>query len=65
MAPKGTPRPIINKLGDVFKKVSEDKSFTAMIKQIGQEVNYLGPEEFTKAWREEYEEYKELGKMFK
>jgi tripartite-type tricarboxylate transporter receptor subunit TctC len=65
MAPKGTPRPIINKLGGAFKKVTEDKSFIAMIKQIGQEVNYLGPDEYSKAWREEYEEYKELGKMFK
>ena len=65
LAPKGTPRPIISKLAGVFKKITEDPSFIAMIKKIGQEVHYLGTEDFIKAWREEYEEYKELGKIFK
>ena len=65
MAPKGTPRPIIDKLAGAFKKVAEDKSFIEMIKKAGQEVHYLGPDEFTKAWREEYEQYKELAKIYK
>jgi tripartite-type tricarboxylate transporter receptor subunit TctC len=65
LAPKGTPRPIIDKLALAFKKMSEDKSVVAMIKSFGDEIQYLGPDEFTKVWREEYDARKELGKMFK
>lgn len=65
LAPKGTPRPIIEKLAAAFKKMTEDKTVLAMIKQFGDEIHYLGPDEFTKVWREEYEAHKELGKVFK
>jgi tripartite-type tricarboxylate transporter receptor subunit TctC len=65
LAPKGTPRPVIEKLAGAFKKMTEDKTVLAMIKQFGDEIQYLGPDEFTKIWREEYEAYKELGKQFK
>ena len=65
MAPKATPRPIVDKLSVAFKKMVEDKTVIAMLKQFGDEVNYLGHDEFTKYWREEYEYYKELGKAFK
>ncbi len=65
LAPKGTPRPVIEKLAAAFKKMTEDKSVVAMIKQFGDEIHYLGPDEFTKVWREEYETHKELGKLFK
>jgi hypothetical protein len=36
-----------------------------MIKQFGEGIHYLGPDEFTKEWREEYEAHKELGRQFK
>jgi tripartite-type tricarboxylate transporter receptor subunit TctC len=65
LAPKGTPRPIIERLSQAFKKMTEDKSVIPMIKQMGDDIRYLGPDEFTKAWREEYESYKELGRAFK
>ena len=65
LAPKRTPRPIINKLAAVFKKVTEDKAFIDMLRKFGEEPDYLGPEEFTKLWLEEYEGRKELGKLFK
>ena len=65
MAPKGTPRPIVDKLAAAFKKMVEDKTVTTMLKQFGDDINYLGHDEFTKYWREEYELYKELGKTFK
>ncbi len=65
LAPKATPRPISEKLGGVFKQICEDKSFVSMIKQFGDEIHYLGPDEFTKVWRAEYETHKELGKIFK
>ncbi len=65
LAPKGTPRPMIDKLAQAFKKMTEDKSVIAMINQMGDEIYYLGPDEFGKLWREEYETHKELGKALK
>jgi tripartite-type tricarboxylate transporter receptor subunit TctC len=65
MVPKGTPRPIIDKLAVAFKKMTQDKSAIAMIKKLGDDFHYLGPEEITKYWREEFEIHKELGKIFK
>jgi tripartite-type tricarboxylate transporter receptor subunit TctC len=65
MAPKATPRPIIDKLASAFKKMLEDPSSNAMIKKLGDEFSYLDPDELTKFWREEFEAHKELGKVFK
>ena len=65
LAPKGTPAPIIDKLAQAFKKMTEDRSVKSMIKALGDEIYYLGPDEFTKFWREEYDTYKELGKIYK
>jgi tripartite-type tricarboxylate transporter receptor subunit TctC len=65
LAPKGTPRGAIDKLAAAFKKMTEDKSVVPMIKRFGDEINFLGPDEFAKVWREEYETQKELGKIFK
>ena len=65
LVPKGTPRPIINKLAAAFKKVTEDPSFIEMVKKFGDDANYLGSEEFTKFWRDEYESRRELGKIYK
>ena len=65
LAPKGTPRPIVDKLASAFKKMTEDKSVIAMVKQFGDDMHYLGPDEFGKLWREEFETYKEIGKIFK
>jgi len=65
LAPKATPRPIIEKLAAAFKKMTEDKTVVAMIKRLGDEIQFLGPDEFTKVWREEFEAHKEIGKQFK
>ena len=65
LAPKGTPRPVIEKLALAFKQMTEDKSVVSMIKQLGDEVQYMGPDEFGKFWREEFEAQKELGKSLK
>jgi tripartite-type tricarboxylate transporter receptor subunit TctC len=65
LAPKGTPRGVVDKLAGAFKKMTEDKSVAPMIKKLGDEINFLGPDEFAKAWREEYDTQKELGKIFK
>jgi len=65
LAPKATPRPVIDKLAFAFKKMSEDKSSAAMIRQLGDSFHYMGPDELTKFWRVEYEAHRELGKVFK
>jgi len=65
LAPKGTPRAVVEKVAVAFKKMAEDKSVAPMIKQLGDEIHYLGPDGFAKFWREEYETQKELGKVFK
>ena len=36
-----------------------------MLKRFGDEVQFLGPDEFGKLWREEYETHKELAKIYK
>lgn len=65
LAPRGTPRPLINKLASAFKKMTEDKSCVGIIQRLGDDIQYQGPDEFSKAWRAEYEITKELGKVFK
>lgn len=64
-APKGTPRPIIDKLAAGFKRMTENKKAIAAVQAMGAEFDYLGPDEFAKSWKEEYNAYKELAKIFK
>ena len=65
LAPKATPKPIINKLAAGFKKMMAEKPAIAALNQLGDTFNDLGPDEFEKHWRTEYKIYAELGKMFK
>ena len=65
LVPKGTPKPVIDKLAAAFKKVTEDKEFIDLIAQFGEEPGYLGPEELTKMWIEEFNTRKELGRILK
>jgi tripartite-type tricarboxylate transporter receptor subunit TctC len=65
MAPKGTPWPIVDKLGPAFKKMTEDKSVVSMIQKYGDEIHYLCLDEFAKVWKTELEIYKDLGKTSK
>ena len=65
LAPKGTPRGIVDKLAEAFKKMAWNKSVVPMITQLGDEIHFMGPDEFARAWREEYQTQKELGKIFK
>jgi tripartite-type tricarboxylate transporter receptor subunit TctC len=65
MAPKATPRPVIDKLSDGFRKMLETKQAIDGIRQLGEDVEFMGPDDFAKYWKTEYETYKELGKIFK
>lgn len=57
LAPKGTPQPVVDKLEGVFRRITEDKSFQALVKQLGDEIQFLGGKEFEVAWRQESEEF--------
>lgn len=65
MAPKGTPKPIINKLAEGFKKMTQDQRAIAAMKNIGAEFVYRDPDEFGKVWHTEFEAYKALAKIVK
>jgi tripartite-type tricarboxylate transporter receptor subunit TctC len=65
LAPKGTPRGIVDKLAEAFKKMAWNKSVVPMITQLGDEIHFMGPDDFARAWREEYQTQKELAKIFK
>jgi tripartite-type tricarboxylate transporter receptor subunit TctC len=54
LAPKGTPRPIVEKLAGLFKKMSEDPDFLKTVGAWGDTANYLGPDEFHEWWRNEF-----------
>lgn len=63
-APKGTPLEVISYLSDRFKKVCDDPEFIKEMKNIGQPVMYLGPEDFRKYLKEGYEQFGKLIKEF-
>lgn len=63
-APKGTPPEVIAYLSERFKKVCEDPDFIKEMKDIGQPVMYLGPEDFRKFLQDGYEQFGKLIKEF-
>lgn len=65
LVPKGTPKPIIEKLASACEKMVQDKSVVSMINKLGDRVQYLGPEAFDKFWRAEFALHKELGESLK
>ncbi len=65
MAPKATPRPVIEKIALAFEKMLETDRAVEGIRQLGDQIEYLGPDEFEKYWRVEFETFKVLGQMFK
>jgi tripartite-type tricarboxylate transporter receptor subunit TctC len=65
LAPKGTPAVVVGRLAAAFQKMTENDSVKSMIKTYGEEIQFMGPEEFSKIWREEYEDLKKNDDMFK
>jgi tripartite-type tricarboxylate transporter receptor subunit TctC len=65
LAPKGTPKPIIDKLAQAFKQMTETEQAKASVKQLGNWFDYAGPEEFGKSWKAEYQWYVEFAKTIK
>jgi tripartite-type tricarboxylate transporter receptor subunit TctC len=52
-APKGTPAPIVQRLGAESRKVAESEQFRNAIHNIGDEVAYLDHAAFAKFWDED------------
>jgi tripartite-type tricarboxylate transporter receptor subunit TctC len=61
-APKGTPKEIINKLADAFKKASAEKEYLKEMENMGLPVKFLGSAEFGMLNKQEYELYSVLSK---
>ncbi|OGL18035.1 MAG: hypothetical protein A3F92_15360 [Candidatus Rokubacteria bacterium RIFCSPLOWO2_12_FULL_71_22] len=55
LAPKGTPQAVVDKLEAAFRKLSEDRSFKALIKQLGDDIDFQGSKEFAETWRHEWD----------
>ena len=63
-APKGTPPEVIRYLADRFKKVCDDQEFVKSMKDIGQPVMYLGPEDWAKYLKQGFDQYGQMIKEF-
>ncbi|MGE5253208.1 MAG: Bug family tripartite tricarboxylate transporter substrate binding protein [Planctomycetaceae bacterium] len=61
-APKGTPPEIISKLAAAFRQASEDPRYLKEMENMGLPVEFLGPAEFGKLIKDEYELYGPLVK---
>ncbi|MGE5254343.1 MAG: Bug family tripartite tricarboxylate transporter substrate binding protein [Planctomycetaceae bacterium] len=53
IGPKGMPKPVVQKLHDVFKKAMGTKEFLEILKKYDMVPVYLNPEDCTKAVRQE------------
>lgn len=54
LAPKGTPQAIVEKLEAAFRDMTGDRSFQALIKQLGDEIHFQGGKEFEATWGQEW-----------
>lgn len=60
LAPRGTPQPILEKLEAAFKRMSEDKSFQALVRQLGDGVYFQTAREFGATWAKEWNEVSQI-----
>lgn len=61
-APKGTPKEIVQKWADAFQKASADPEYLKEMANMGLPVKFLGPEEYAKLNKQEYELYSVVSK---
>lgn len=59
-APKGTPEEVIAILDAGFKGICSDKEFIETIEKMGEEVHYMGSQDFRKFWEEENKKFQEI-----
>ena len=60
----GTPKEIVAYYEDLFKKISTDEEYKKTMKDMYQPISYMGAEEFTKFFKEVYDDYGKLAKEF-
>ena len=60
--PAGTPKEVIQYLAAGFKKIADDPEFQKIMKDVGQPVLYMGPEEYKPWLLKAYDDY---GKFIK
>jgi tripartite-type tricarboxylate transporter receptor subunit TctC len=58
--PKGMPRPVVMALHDAFRTAAHDPLHVAELAKYDQELNYLGPEDYGRSMREQWEAEKRL-----
>ena len=56
-APRGVPKPVLEKLRDVFKTAMKDQEFLQLMENFYFKVEYRSPEEYRKIVEEGYKEY--------
>jgi tripartite-type tricarboxylate transporter receptor subunit TctC len=61
-APKGTPKEVISYLEQKFKAVADDPEFQKIMKDLGQPVLYQNAAEYTKWFKQAYDQYGQLMK---
>jgi tripartite-type tricarboxylate transporter receptor subunit TctC len=54
---KDAPQPIVEKLTDLVYKVAHDREFVEMVKKVGNEVEYMNPEEMSAYLDDELERF--------
>lgn len=64
-APSKTPQAVVQKLRTVVKQVAEDKSFQQLMGRMGEELKYLGAEDFEKFWKSERQKIGDVVKILK
>ena len=62
LAPAGTPKPIIDKLGAAFRKLQSDAALDKRLAGLGAELKITGPAEFGRVIAEDRQRY---GKIVK
>jgi tripartite-type tricarboxylate transporter receptor subunit TctC len=55
----------VEKLARAFQRMLETPAAVEAIQRLGEEVDYLGPDQFERYWRAEYETFRTLGQLFK
>jgi tripartite-type tricarboxylate transporter receptor subunit TctC len=62
-APKGTPRPIIDRLNAEFKKVLEDPAVSKNLSNLTLDPMYMTPQQFDQRLKADYEKYAKVVKL--
>ena len=60
LAPAGTPQDVLDKLGDAFTALQEDRTYTRMMGRLGENTDYIGGADYQKMREDQNGAYKDL-----